>query len=146
MSHYDREFSARVRERGYRVTWQREVILDAVCEAGGHTTPDEIRERVREKAPALNRATVYRNLSFLCDLGLLVAADIGNGHLAYEIAPETPHHHLVCRHCGRTVQISHEVVEPLFARVEQEHGFAVDREYLVMWGLCQQCHQPVTRV
>lgn len=141
MSHQDRNFPALMRERGFRVTPQRQMILDAVCEGGGHSTPEQIYERVQARAPAVNRATVYRNLSFLCDLRMILNADMGNGHLAYEIAPESPHHHLVCRRCGKAEQISHGAIDELFAKIDQEYGFSVDREHLMLTGLCRQCRQ-----
>lgn len=119
-----------MRKRGYRVTPQRQLILDAVCEGRGHTTLAEILERLWAKAPAINQATVYRTLHFLCDLRLVVAMDLGDGCRVYEIAGETPHHHLVCRRCGRIEQLSHTAVAPLFARIERQHRFKADMDLL----------------
>ncbi|MBI5829006.1 MAG: transcriptional repressor [Chloroflexi bacterium] len=128
-----------MREHGYRVTLQRQLILDAVCEGRGHTTFKEIYERARAKAPTINRTTVYRTLNFLCELRLVVAADIGNGRRVYEIAGDTPHHHLVCRRCGRVEQISHDVVRALLAAIERKSRFKVDMDHLVLLGLCPKC-------
>lgn len=141
MSHQHLNYTALMRERGFRVTPQRQLILDAICEGGGHTTPEEIYARVHAKAPAVNRATVYRTLDFLRELRLVVVADSGGGHMMYEIAKETPHHHLVCRTCGNVEQISHDTVKALFAQIEREHGFTVDMDHLVLFGLCQACCQ-----
>ena len=55
MSHDQQVFANLVRERGFRLTPQRQIILDAICEGGGHTTPEEIYERVQAVAPAVNR-------------------------------------------------------------------------------------------
>ncbi len=136
-----RDYQSLMRERGFRVTPQRQLILDAVREGGGHTTPEEIYERVHAKAPTLNRATVYRTLDFLCELGLVVAADMGHRHMVYEIAGDTPHHHLVCRGCGAVERIEHETVRELFARIEREHDFAVDMPHLAIFGLCRHCRE-----
>jgi len=140
MSHNRLNYAAKIREGGFRLTPQRQLILDAVCEGGGHTTFDEIYARVRAKAPAINQATVYRALDFLCQMQLVVAANIG-GSKVYEIATETPHHHLVCRLCNRVEPLDHEMMAGLFARLERERQFRVDTSHLVLFGLCQECWQ-----
>ncbi|MFN8498101.1 MAG: Fur family transcriptional regulator [Anaerolineae bacterium] len=139
MSHQHTNYAAEMRKRGYRVTPQRQLILDAICEAGGHTTPEEIYNRVQAKSSAINRATVYRTLDFLCQMRLVVAAHVGGGSMVYELAGERPHHHLICRVCGQTASIGHDMVEKWFAQVEQATAFAVDMDHLVLFGLCEQC-------
>ncbi len=138
MSHDRLNYAEKIRERGFRLTPQRELILDAICEGGGHTSFDEIYAWVQAKAPAINQATVYRTLDFLCQMRLVVAADIG-GCKVYEIAGLTPHHHLVCQTCGRVESLAHETVTGLFARIERERQFKVDMNHLVLFGLCQEC-------
>src|SRR3989304_4618580 len=99
MPHHQWNYAALMRERGFRVTPQRQLILDAICEGDGHTTPDEIYERVRARTPHVNRATVYRTLDFLCEMRLVVAAQIG-GHMGFGIAGGGTHHHPASRHRG----------------------------------------------
>lgn len=127
-----------VRARGFRFTPQRQMILDAVCENSGHTTPEEIYRRVRQKSPAVNRATVYRNVDFLCEMRFLVAAQIGR-QMYYEIANLTPHHHLVCRACNQVEQVSHDTIKSLFERIDKTTSFHVDMDHLVLFGLCKDC-------
>jgi Fur family ferric uptake transcriptional regulator len=141
MSHQEHDFTRRMRERGFRVTPQRQLILDAICASGGHTTPEEIVARVQAQAPALNRATVYRTLDFLCELRLVVAMKIGD-HTYYEIAGETPHHHLVCRACGGQLPLDHAELERLFRSVARTHRFLIDMDHVALFGLCEQCQQP----
>lgn len=139
MSHYRWDYAALMRGRGFRVTPQRQLILDAICEGSGHTTFDEIFARVQIKSDAVNRATVYRTINFLCEQRLVVAADIGEGHTVYEIAGDTPHHHLVCLNCHQVQQISHDTVKDLFAKIEREQGFHVETDHLALFGLCAAC-------
>jgi Fur family ferric uptake transcriptional regulator len=139
MSHQQLDYRARMREGGFRVTPQRQLILDAICEGGGHTTLPEIYDRVQAKAPTISRATVYRTLDFFCRLGLVVAADIGCEHTVYEIAGVTRHHHLACRQCGQVEQLDPELIGALFAQIESEQGFKVDMDHIVLLGLCKQC-------
>src|SRR3989304_2511193 len=98
MSHQHWDYAALMHARGFRVTPQRQLILDAICEGEGHPTPDEIYERVRARIAHVDRATVYRNLGFLCEMRLVVAIRIG-GQGDYEIANQTPHHHLTFHNC-----------------------------------------------
>jgi Fur family ferric uptake transcriptional regulator len=134
-----------MRERGYRVTPQRQLILDAICAAGGHTTFDEIYARVQRTTSAVNRATVYRALDFLCKLRLVVGADLGGGHMVYEIAGDTPHHHLVCRACGQQQEVSHKTIKGMFTRLEREHQFHVDLNHVALTGLCCTCYEAECR-
>jgi Fur family ferric uptake transcriptional regulator len=140
MTHHLLNYAARLRERGMRLTPQREMILDAVCEGGGHTTFDEIYGRLHAKAPAINQATVYRALKMFCNLGLVVMADLGDGKPVYEIAGVTPHHHLVCRACGQVEQIDHAALASRFAAFEHEQRFTLDMHHLVLFGYCRRCH------
>ena len=146
MTHHRFDYPTLLHQRGFRMTPQRQMILDAICEGGGHTTPDEIYARVRARAPHLNRATVYRSLDFLCELRLVVAAHI-SGQMVYEIAGEEPHHHLVCHTCGRTEDLPHRALRGLFRRLDREHGFLVDMDHVALSGLCGHCRpeQPARR-
>jgi Fe2+ or Zn2+ uptake regulation protein len=139
MTHHLLNYAARLRERGMRLTPQREMILDAICEGGGPTTFDEIYARLHAKSPAINQATVYRALKVFCDLDLVAAADLGDGKTVYEIASVTPHHHLVCRACGQVETIDQAALASLFAALEREQRFAPDVHHLVLFGYCRRC-------
>ncbi|HET7087977.1 MAG TPA: Fur family transcriptional regulator [Anaerolineae bacterium] len=140
MTHFNVNYAALMRKRGFRVTPQRQVILDAICEGGGHTTPEEIYRRVHAKAPAINRATVYRTLDFLCELHLVVAMRVGD-QAYYEIAGETPHHHLVCRACGAMIALDNALLEGLVASIDKKHHFYVDMDHVGLFGLCEDCRR-----
>jgi len=139
MSHNTMNYAERMRARGYRVTPQRRLILDAICAGGGHTTLEEIQQRVQAKDASISLSTIYRALDFLCELRLVATAEVNGGRMVYEIASEQPHHHLVCRRCGKTVQIDHAEVGAFFDQLEQQHDFAVDSNHLALFGLCGEC-------
>jgi Fur family ferric uptake transcriptional regulator len=144
MNHYDMgNWVSRMRDQGFRVTPQRQLILDAIYESGGHTTPEEIYERVHAKAPAVNLATIYRTVDFLRELRLITEMSI-SGKTYYEIAGEAPHHHLVCRCCGHIEQIDHATVVGLFTHIEQEQQFKVETDHLALVGLCRHCREQAT--
>jgi len=122
------------------VTPQRLLLLDAICEGNGHTTFEEIYERVKAKAPGINQATVYRALDFLCELRLVVSAEI-EGRTVYEIAGEAPHHHLICRGCGAVQGLGDFHLDKLRDHLIQDHCFRADLDHMVITGLCAKCMQ-----
>ena len=142
MSHNMLAISEQLHAAGYRVTPQRQLILDAVCALGGHVTPEAVYDWVHAITPALNRATVYRTLAFLSQLAILNPVVLEDGRTGYEMAGPEPHHHLICRVCGAEQSISHEAVESLFARIAQEHDFVVETRHLTLFGACRGCIQP----
>lgn len=141
MSHQKLNYVTLLRERGYRFTPQRALILDSVCQGKGHTTIEEIYARVQAQAPAISLATVYRTLDFFCEQGFVVAAALGSRHRVYEIVHETPHHHLLCRACGSVTDVGHELVQSMFDQIAAEHQFKVAMDHLVFSGLCPTCQQ-----
>lgn len=140
MSHNRGECAAQIRDHGFRVTPQRLLLLDAICEGNGHTTFEEIYERVKAKAPGINQATVYRALDFLCELRLVVSAEI-EGRTVYEIAGEAPHHHLICRGCGAVQGLGDFHLDKLRDHLIQDHCFRADLDHMVITGLCAKCMQ-----
>jgi len=130
-----------VRGKGYRMTPQREMILDAIHEEG-HITADEIFQRVRAKSSAINLATVYRTLEMLKQLGIVTAIDTGGGCVHYELAGEQPHHHLVCEACGETVELDCDVLLPLEQELCKRYGFQMNLNHLALFGLCPTCQKP----
>jgi Fur family ferric uptake transcriptional regulator len=104
----------------------------------------QVWARVHAGAPALNRATVYRTLEFLRGMRLIVALEL-DGVTHYEIAGETPHHHLVCRTCGKVSALPHALLANLSAQVRRRAGFTVDTDHVVLHGQCAACSRKARR-
>ena len=100
-----------LRSRGYRVTPQRQLVLEAV-KAVDHATPEEICARVRETARGVNISTVYRTLELLEELGMVTHTHLGHGAPTYHLAAEADHVHLVCRDCGRSTRSARSWCRP----------------------------------
>lgn len=139
MTHYNIDYEEIIRSAGHRVTPQRVLILDAVCDGSGHTTLGEVYARVRQLDHSIDRSTLYRTLKLFVDLGLVVSADTGDGEVYYEIAKPHRHHHLVCRQCSAEQEIEHTLLQNLFDQVFQQYGFKADTDHLVLFGLCSKC-------
>ncbi len=139
MSHNTWDYATYLRDRGYRMTPQRQIIMDAICEGRGHTSLSEILQRVQKKSAAINQATVYRTLHFLLETGLIVKAEVDPGEIVYEIAGQSPHHHLLCRACHHEIEIDAEPLADLQTAIQERHGFTVDANHWVITGLCARC-------
>lgn len=128
----------RLREKGFRLTPQRLVILEVLEEDGGHLSPAEVYIRAVKRMPGLTEPTVYRTLDFLARHGLALVAPIGDGHLVYEAAGRN-HHHLICRSCGYTVEIQSDLLKSLYADFKEQTGFEIDCCHITFFGLCPGC-------
>jgi Fur family transcriptional regulator, ferric uptake regulator len=145
MSHNRLDWEHLLWAKGHRVTPQRSLVLDAVCEAEGHsTTLGEIYARVRRQDATVDRSTVYRALHLFVQLGIIVSADAGDGEARFEIATPVPHHHLVCRQCGRAQEIESPELIDSFGRIAERYGFRVTTEHLTLFGLCADCQAAET--
>ena len=129
-----------LRLQGYRLTPQRQMIMEALSRSDGHVSAGDLYEIVHQQSPALDRATVYRTLHFFEGLGMVVSAEI-NGQTLYEIAHPTPHHHLVCAVCGDIQPLSDSHFTHLATHLLEEHGFEADIAHLTIPGRCQKCRE-----
>jgi len=132
------DLRSRLRDSGYRLTPQRELILAAV-ERLGHATPEEVLAEVRQHSSAVNASTVYRTLEVLEGLGLVHHAHLSDRAPTYHSASDHEHFHLVCRNCGRVVSVDPEVADGLVARLRDEKSFVPDLGHLTVFGRCVDC-------
>lgn len=139
MSHEDIDYISALHSRGYRVTSQRLIVLDAVCEHQGHATITDIHASVKHMDDSIDRSTIYRSLEVLREVGLIVEADMEGVGKIYRIAGESNHHHLVCIVCGNILTIQQNDVEPLLQYLQDTYGFAVQIDHLVFNGYCSPC-------
>jgi Fur family transcriptional regulator, ferric uptake regulator len=127
-----------LRAGGYRVTPQRQLILEAVTKLE-HATPEEIFADVRQTARGVNVSTVYRTLELLEQIGLVTHTHLGHGAPRYHLAAEAQHVHLVCRECERVTQVEPAAVRSLVGSLDAEHGFETDVGHLTVFGRGADC-------
>jgi Fur family ferric uptake transcriptional regulator len=126
--------------RGYRLTPQRMMILEAVEAADGHISAEEIYTEVSARYPNVNISTVYRTLELLKTLAMVTETDMGDGRVRYHSMKKGHHHHLICQRCGRTIDLDEQALAPLKQILSQKYGFNADLKHLAIFGLCAQCH------
>jgi Fur family transcriptional regulator, ferric uptake regulator len=127
-----------LRASGYRVTPQRQLVLEAVARVQ-HGTPEEIFAQVRQTARGVNVSTVYRTLELLEQLGLVTHTYLGHGAPRYHLAAEAEHVHLVCGQCKQVTEVDKATVKPLVEALEEAEGFQTDVGHLTIFGLCAAC-------
>ena len=132
------DWQAELRRRGYRLTPQRQLVLEAVGQLG-HATPEEIVTAVRRTASGVNISTVYRTLELLEELGLVQHTHLGHGASTYSVTSEDDHVHLVCRDCGGIEEAPLSVVGPVVAELAATRGFSVDVGHFAVFGRCRDC-------
>ncbi|HVK28017.1 MAG TPA: Fur family transcriptional regulator [Nocardioides sp.] len=131
------DWRAALRDKGYRLTPQRELILAAVDELG-HATPDEVLARVQQTASTVNASTVYRTLEVLEELGLVRHAHLSDRAPTYHSVRGHEHFHLVCRDCHAVTSVDAAEAAP-FVAVLERRGFVPDLGHLTVFGHCADC-------
>ncbi len=127
-----------LREKGYRLTPQRELVLRAVDELG-HATPDEVHAKVRESSSAVNISTVYRTLELLEDLDLVRHTHLTDRAPTYHSKATPDHIHLVCRSCSAVLEAQPEEFDDVLQQLRDRHGFEADLGHLTVFGTCRAC-------
>jgi Fe2+ or Zn2+ uptake regulation protein len=139
MSHDQINYIATLHDSGYRMTTQRQVILDAICAADEHAPITKILFHARQIDPQLDPSTVYRAVALFVELGLVLVAMDEQGEKRYEVAKPHPHHHLHCRNCGQTLTLDSKLTDAYFRELESIHGYQIDMDHLFIEGLCPGC-------
>jgi Fe2+ or Zn2+ uptake regulation protein len=137
----DGEMSRSLRAAGLRVTMPRLAMLTWLA-GHPHATVDAIAAGVRERFGAVSTQAVYDMLAACADAGLLRRIEPAGHPARYERRVGDNHHHLVCRHCGRTEDVDCVIgAQPCLTPV-QALGFEIDEAEVVFWGACPACLAP----
>jgi Fe2+ or Zn2+ uptake regulation protein len=131
------DLESRLREAELRLTPQRFAVLEYLTRAAGHPTADQIACEINRRFPRASRATVYNALKALRDAGLVREVATEEALTRYE-SNVGPHHHFVCRACGKIEDVPPEAFA-VPARVQLEGGHEVETFEVVLRGLCGAC-------
>lgn len=133
-------FVRQLRERGFRLTPQREIILSVLHDVEGWATADEIYARVQKVTTSLDISTVYRTLDLLQELDLVFGMDTGDGQRRYELlGVHGPHLHLVCQSCGQVIAADLDAARAFGMDLQAKYGFQPALDQLSIPGLCPAC-------
>lgn len=124
---------------GGRSTRQRRAVVAELDATDQFRSAQDIHEALRRNGDPVGLATVYRALQTLVDAGEVDIVKTDDGEAVYRQCNPTHHHHLVCRNCGNTVEVTGPTVEQWTERVAAEHGFHDVSHTLELFGLCPDC-------
>jgi len=138
----EKAFIRQLRERGFRLTPQREIILSVLHEIEGFASAEEIHARVRDFSSSVDLSTVYRTLDLLQGFGLVASAEPTHGQRRYELLGlHGPHVHLICQVCGKVMGVDPAITGALAERLAETHGFTLDVGRLSLQGWCRACKE-----
>ncbi len=138
------EIITTLRQRGYKLTPQRQVVIDLIASSRGHLTPTIIYEKVHQDHPNIGLVTIYRTLDILAKLKLICELHAGGSCHSYTISASGHHHHLICSNCSKVLNFTGYDLNELEQRLSQETGFEIEDHLLEFTGLCQACQEKVT--
>jgi Fe2+ or Zn2+ uptake regulation protein len=133
-----------LRRHGVQVTAQRLAVLAAVS-AQPHGTADDIEALARAEIGSISRQAVYDALGTLTETGLIRRIQPARSPARYEDRVDDNHHHLVCRACGRTVDVDCAVGRRPCLDAADDHGFTIDEAEVIYWGWCPACRRASER-
>ncbi|MFL6137096.1 MAG: Fur family transcriptional regulator [Frankiaceae bacterium] len=129
---------ALLRRHGMHVTAQRLAVLRAIS-AEPHRTADDVYTVVRAQIGAISRQAVYDALAALTEKGLLRRIQPAGSPARYENRVGDNHHHLICRACGRVVDVDCAVGDTPCLTAADDSGYDIDEAEVVYWGRCPEC-------
>jgi Fur family ferric uptake transcriptional regulator len=124
---------------GYRVTGPRRSLADLVVDLDGHFTALELAAAARQRGLRVGRATVFRALELMIELGVVERLDMPSGEHTYVACAPAHHHHVVCSRCGRTAEVGDAGLDGAVRDIEERSGFRIDTHRLELFGLCRHC-------
>ena len=127
-----------LRKHGVQVTAQRLSVLRAVSRRP-HCRADEIAEDVRAEIGAISRQAVYDTLGMLVEKGLIRRIQPAGSPALYEDRVGDNHHHVICRACGKTVDVNCAVGEAPCLTAADDSGYEIDEAEVIFWGTCPEC-------
>lgn len=132
-----------LQSQGYKLTPQREATVIVLLEnETDHLSAEDVFMLVKEKAPEIGLATVYRTLELLSELHVVHKLNFGDGVARYDLRGDNTkhhHHHLICVQCGTMQEILDDWLGPLEERLMDEYHFQVIDHRLDFQGICSKC-------
>jgi Fur family transcriptional regulator, ferric uptake regulator len=140
------ELSLLLRNQGFRITPQREKILDIfyALPEGEHLSAEDLQTILRKESSDISLATSYRTLKLLASLGVLRELDFAEDHKHYELARSDSgmeHQHIICVECGNTLEFTSEEVYNAAVEIARKARFELIDTQLKLFGRCQGCQK-----
>ena len=136
---------AELNERGWRLTPQREKILNTFqnLPKGNHLSAEDLHEKLKAEGEDISLSTIYRTLKLMARMGILRELELAEGHKHYEINEPSPHHHhhLICVRCNKTIEFKSDSVLKVGAKTAQKEGYHLLDCQLTIHAVCPKCQR-----
>ncbi len=124
-----------------RATRQQAAVTRQLDQVPDFVSAQQLHAQLRQEGESVGLATVYRALQAMAADGEVDVLRTDDGEAVYRRCSPRHHHHLVCRDCGRTVEIEGDVVEEWTQRVSRDHGFTDVEHTIEIVGTCADCRR-----
>lgn len=136
---------AELNERGWRLTPQREVILNVFqnLAKNRHLSAEDLYNFLQEEGEPISLSTIYRTVKLMARMGILRELEFAEGHKHYELNQPYPHHHhhLICVKCNKTIEFKNEPVLKIGTKTAEKEGFHLLDCQLLIHAICPQCQR-----
>jgi Fur family ferric uptake transcriptional regulator len=124
---------------GRRLTEPRLAVAALIATRQGHFTAADLVSDARANRLHIGRATIFRSLEMLLELGVVERIDLPTGEHAYVGCQPSHHHHIVCSNCGRSADFDDARISAVVADAARRTGFEIESHRLELFGLCAVC-------
>ena len=121
------------------LTKQRRLLLDLINQSNDHIDAKELYQRAINQDKSISQATVYRNLRYFKELGIIDDRHLGELRFYYEVKQDGEHQHLMCQGCGKIIEFDSPLLHELLEIVQRENNFKVSKVELFLQGYCLNC-------
>ncbi|WP_254564487.1 Fur family transcriptional regulator [Oscillatoria sp. HE19RPO] len=136
---------AELNERGWRLTPQRETILQVFqnLPKGEHLSAEDLYELLQEEGEAISLSTIYRTVKLMARMGILRELELAEGHKHYEINQPYPHHHhhLICVRCNKTIEFKSDSILKVGIKTTTKEGYHLLDCQLTIHAVCPTCQR-----
>jgi Fur family ferric uptake transcriptional regulator len=126
-------------DAGYRLTEPRRAVAELIAGRKGHFTAADLADDARGRRLGIGRATIFRALDVLAEVGIVERIDLPSGQHAYISCEPAHHHHVVCSRCGTTADVDDQGISGIVREIAAKTGYVVDSHRLELYGLCPAC-------
>jgi len=131
------QFAAFLRQKNYRNTQERFLVLDSIVQFEAHFSADELYLVMRSSGVNVSRATIYSTLDLLTKCNILMKHRFQGDSAHFELADKMPNHdHLICTECGHITEFQEESLNEISARISQQFGFTPRQHSLQIFAVC----------
>ena len=130
-----------LKEKGGRLTAQRLAMLRILSKSAGHPSAEQIYEQIKSDYPTTSRATIYKTLSLLKDMGEVFEVTFASEASHYDGNKPYPHPHVICTKCARIVDPEFEDMAGISQEIARQTGYQITHQQVNFFGLCPRCQK-----